>query len=58
MWRREGLKQPQSIMDANTEYKGEMDVLAAFVDACCVEGGEADAGEVLQGLHRVGEREQ
>jgi putative DNA primase/helicase len=48
MWRREGLKQPQSILDANKEYKGEMDVLAAFIDACCVEGGEADAGELFK----------
>lgn len=48
LWRREGLKQPQSIIDANREYKGEMDVLSAFIDACCVEGGEADAGELFR----------
>lgn len=48
MWRREGLKQPQSILDANKEYKGEMDVLAAFVDACCVEGGDTEVGELFR----------
>jgi len=48
LWRREGLKQPQSILDANREYKGEMDVLAAFIDACCTEGGETDAGELFR----------
>lgn len=48
LWRREGLKQPQSVLDANREYKGEMDVLAAFIDACCTEGGETDAGELFR----------
>jgi putative DNA primase/helicase len=48
LWRREGLRQPQSVLDANKEYKGEMDVLAAFVDACCVEGGETDAGDLFR----------
>jgi len=48
LWRREGLKQPQSVLDANQEYRGEMDVLAAFIDACCVEGGEVDAGDLFR----------
>ena len=37
-----------SVLDASKEYKGEMDVLAAFMDACCEDGGETDAGELFR----------
>ena len=48
LWRREGLKQPQSVLEASREYRGEMDVLSAFIDACCMEGGETDAGDLFR----------
>lgn len=50
MWRREGLKVPPSVQEASKEYKSEMDVLAAFMDACCVLGEEyeVDAGSLYR----------
>ena len=49
LWRREGLRPPMSVLDASKEYRGEMDVLAAFIEGCCVEGqGETDAGELFR----------
>ena len=36
MWQREGLKMPQAVASATAEYKSEMDVISAFLDACCV----------------------
>lgn len=38
MWQREGLKKPAAVEAAVKEYRGEMDVVAAFLDACCVLG--------------------
>jgi len=47
LWRREGLKPPTSVLEASKEYRGEMDVLAAFIENCCIEGqGETDAGDL------------
>lgn len=48
LWRKEGLKPPQAVLNANSEYKGEMDVLAAFLDARCVAGGETEAGDLFR----------
>jgi len=48
LWRREGLKPPASVLAASREYRGEMDVLAAFIEACCTDGGETDAGELFR----------
>lgn len=36
MWRESGLQEPQAIKDQRKEYRGEMDVLEAFVEECCV----------------------
>ena len=36
LWQREGLKMPQAVASATAEYKSEMDVISAFLDACCV----------------------
>ena len=45
---RQGLKPPASVLEASKEYRGEMDVLAAFIESCCVEGqGETDTGELF-----------
>lgn len=35
LWQRDGLKSPKAILDATSEYKSEMDVLAAFIEECC-----------------------
>lgn len=41
MWRESGLQEPQSIKDQRKEYRGEMDVLEAFVEECCIREQEA-----------------
>lgn len=38
MWQREGLKKPVAVEEAGKEYRAEMDVVAAFLDACCILG--------------------
>ncbi|NLA52905.1 MAG: DNA primase, partial [Clostridiales bacterium] len=48
LWRKEGLTKPAAVMAASGEYMTEMDVLSAFMDACCEDGGEADAGELFK----------
>lgn len=35
MWRESGLQEPQSIKDQRKVYRGEMDVIEAFLDECC-----------------------
>jgi len=35
MWQREGLKLPQSIKQATTDYQHEMDIISAWIDECC-----------------------
>ncbi|MCW6680856.1 phage/plasmid primase, P4 family [Aerococcaceae bacterium NML130460] len=37
MWQREGLKMPKAVLDSVKEYRQEMDVIAAFIDECCIE---------------------
>lgn len=34
LWQKEGLGAPQSVVQATEEYKGEMDILQTFMDAC------------------------
>lgn len=38
MWQREGLEQPECVKAATKEYRQEMDVVSAFLDACCTLG--------------------
>ncbi|MEX2400554.1 MAG: phage/plasmid primase, P4 family [Rhodothermales bacterium] len=38
MWQQEGLKPPQAVQKATSEYKSEMDVLAGFLEDCCETG--------------------
>lgn len=33
-WQKEGLEEPQCVLDATREYKQEMDLIAGFVDQC------------------------
>lgn len=47
LWQRDGLKMPQAVQDAVAEYKGEMDVVAAFLDECTERGpGEVKSSEL------------
>ncbi len=34
MWQREGLEPPDAVKKATDEYKGEMDILQSYMDAC------------------------
>lgn len=43
MWRKDGLQEPQSIKDQRQAYRGEMDVLEAFIEECCVRNTHAKA---------------
>lgn len=43
LWQAEGLAMPKAVLDAVKEYRHEMDVISAFTDACCHEGGEVKA---------------
>lgn len=46
-WQDEGLKMPGKVLDAVREYQHEMDVISAFLDACCVAGeGEVKASQL------------
>lgn len=46
LWQKEGLRMPKAVLDAVREYKHEMDVISAFFDACCHEGGEVKASQL------------
>jgi phage/plasmid-associated DNA primase len=35
-WQREGLYEPPEVTNATEEYRADMDVLAQFIDECCV----------------------
>lgn len=49
LWQREGLKMPNCVSNAINEYKGEMDVVASFLDECTERGpGEVKASELYQ----------
>jgi putative DNA primase/helicase len=37
-WQSEGLGQPSEVMNATNEYRSEMDILAVFLEDCCVIG--------------------
>jgi putative DNA primase/helicase len=43
-WRREGLRAPNEVRQATREYKAEMDLLAGFLDDCCVVHRNAEVG--------------
>jgi putative DNA primase/helicase len=43
LWREEGLKPPQAVLDATQAYREEMDVLAAWISECCVVDKRAEA---------------
>jgi putative DNA primase/helicase len=46
-WQNEGLTMPQKVLEAVREYQHEMDVISAFLDACCMTGeGETKASKL------------
>ncbi|MCQ2173295.1 MAG: phage/plasmid primase, P4 family [Bacteroidales bacterium] len=46
-WQNDGLRMPQKVLNAVREYQHEMDVVSAFLDACCVTGeGETKASKL------------
>lgn len=46
-WQNEGLTMPQKVLEAVREYQHEMDVISAFLDACCMIGeGETKASKL------------
>lgn len=46
-WQNEGLTMPQKVLEAVREYQHEMDVISAFLDACCTTGeGETKASRL------------
>ncbi|MBA7530553.1 DNA primase [subsurface metagenome] len=36
-WKEESLKTPEEIIEATAEYKSSMDVMAEFIEECCIE---------------------
>lgn len=49
MWQREGLKKPAAVEAAVKEYRGEMDVVSTWLDACCEVGlGREKTTELYQ----------
>jgi len=46
-WQNDGLTMPQKVLDAVREYQHEMDVISAFLEACCMTGeGETKASRL------------
>ena len=47
-WQRDGLSEPAEVTQATSEYRGEMDVVGAFLSECCIVNGQwsAKASEV------------
>lgn len=43
LWRESGLQEPQSIKDQRKVYRGEMDVIEAFIEDCCVRDSQSKA---------------
>jgi len=50
-WQRDGWRPPEAVIAATKEYRAEMDVIAAFIDECCVIN--ADARVVIGDLYRA-----
>ena len=46
LWQTEGLNKPKAVIEAIEGYHHEMDVISAFFDSCCKEGGEVKASQL------------
>lgn len=42
LWKEEGLKDPQEVIDATAEYRKDQDIIAQFLDDCCIRKPEAE----------------
>jgi putative DNA primase/helicase len=42
-WKEEGLKVPEEIKEATAQYKDQMDIIAEFIEECCIESHLAQA---------------
>ncbi|MBA7532850.1 hypothetical protein ES705_25080 [subsurface metagenome] len=42
-WKEEGLKVPEEIKEATEQYKDQMDIMAEFIEECCIENRLAQA---------------
>ncbi|MBA7547703.1 hypothetical protein ES705_40139 [subsurface metagenome] len=42
-WKEEGLKVPEEIKEATAQYKDQMDIMAEFIEDCCIENHLAQA---------------
>ncbi len=42
-WKEEGLKVPEEIKEATAQYKDQMDIMAEFIEDCCIESRLAQA---------------
>lgn len=42
-WKEEGLKVPEDIKEATAQYKDQMDIMAEFIEECCIENRLAQA---------------
>jgi putative DNA primase/helicase len=36
-WRKEGLRAPEIVLSATSEYRGEMDIIGNFIKDCCIQ---------------------
>lgn len=53
MWQKEGLEKPPVMQDALKEYRGEMDVVLAFLSACCTMGeGREKTSDLYQAYNK------
>jgi putative DNA primase/helicase len=49
LWQREGLAEPQAVIDATSQYRQQEDTLAGFLEECCILGPDQQerTGELL-----------
>ena len=52
-WQKEGIKEPQCVLDAIKEYKHEMDLLAGFIDQCIEIDYDCEEKTMASDLFRV-----
>lgn len=51
LYRTEGLKMPAAVKQAVAQYRGEMDVVSAFISACCTVGRGAESSSFLYSVY-------
>lgn len=51
LYKSEGLRMPAAVMNAVEDYRREMDVISAFLTACCTVGSGAEQSSVLYAVY-------